>query len=100
MACVRDFGRGHENDWCFRLRTATVDTTAPSTAPHTSVQYRNPATASPIMLVASTSVWLTSMSASALKRRSRCSNARGMVLNEVMTKVALMATTTSGRCGA
>src|SRR2546426_3237961 len=52
------------------------------------------------MLVASTSAWLTSTSASALKRRSRCSNASGMVLNEVMTKVALMATTTSGSCGA
>src|SRR2546429_4652304 len=33
-------------------------------------------------------------------RRSRCSSANGTVLKDVMTKVLLMATTTSGNCGA
>ena len=52
------------------------------------------------MLIANTSAWLRSMNASVLKRRSRCSSASGTVLNEVMTKVVLMATTTSGNWGA
>src|SRR2546421_2530115 len=52
------------------------------------------------MLIASTSAWPTSMSASALKRSSRCSSASGTVLNDVMTKVVLIAATTSGNCGA
>src|ERR1051325_7843160 len=69
---------------------------APNNAPHTSVQYRSPATARPTMLIASTTAWPRSMSASCLKRKSRCSSANGTVLNDVMTKVALMATTTRG----
>ena len=73
---------------------------APNNAPHTSVQYRSPATARPTILIASTTAWPRSMSASCLKRKSRCSSANGTVLNDVMTKVALMATTTRGSCGA
>ena len=100
IARFSDLGLGHANGACRSPRIAPVEISAPTTPPHTSVQYRNPATANPTMLIASTSAWLRSMSASGLKRRSRCSSASGTVLNEAMTKVVLMATTTSGNCGA
>ena len=100
IAGFRDFGRGHANAARRNLSIAPVEISALSTAPLTRVQYPNPATANPIMLIASTSAWLRSMSASALKRRSRCSNASGTVLNDVMTEVVLIAMTTSGNCGA
>src|SRR5439155_13462550 len=83
IACFRDFGRGHANGACRSRSTAPVEISALSTPPHTRVQYRNPATANPTMLIASTRAWLRSMNASALKRRSRCSSASGTVLNDV-----------------
>ncbi len=52
------------------------------------------------MAIASTNACVRSMSPSALNRMSRCSSASGTVLNEVMTNVVLMTTTTSGNCGA
>ena len=100
VARFNECSRGHANGGCRNRSTAPVEMSAPNTPPHTSVQYRKPATARPIMLIARTSAWPRSMSASALKRSSRCSSASGTVLNDVMTKVVLMAATTSGNCGA
>src|SRR5690348_15497782 len=100
MAGFRDFRHGHANGACRSLRIAPVEISALKTPPHTRVQYRNPARAKPTMPNASTSAWLKSMNASALKRMSRCNRASGTVLNDVMTKVVLIATTTSGNWGA
>src|SRR5438046_8018671 len=62
IACRRAFSRGRANGTRRSRRIAPVETSAPTTPPHTSVQYRNPTTAKATMLIASTSAWLRSRS--------------------------------------
>ena len=52
------------------------------------------------MLTASTSARAASTTARTLNRRSRCSSENGTVLNAVITKAVLIATTTAGSWGA
>ena len=100
MAWVRDRRRGHANRCRRRASVAAVESAELSKPPMTSVQYRRPSRAKAIMLPASSTARPVSTSASALNRISRCSSPKGTVLKAVITKAALMATTTAGSSGA